>query len=253
MNYDIQKASLLKRISAWVLDAILLSVLATGCIWVVSNIANYDEHGDRLQAYYTQYETEYNTSFDYTSEEYAALTAEEQAAYDKAYQAMISDEAVMDTFYMVMQLTVMMVCIGFFMAKLILEFLIPLWLRNGQTVGKKIFGLAVMRTDGVRIGGVSLFIRSILGKYAIETMIPVFVVMMWMLGIAGLGGTVVVLILMAVQLGMLIATHTNALIHDKLADTVVVDMASQMIFESQQDRLDYQKRIAAEKADQRPY
>jgi len=32
----------------------------------------------------------------------------------------------------------------------------PLLFKNGQTLGKKIFGVALMRNDGVRIGHVTL-------------------------------------------------------------------------------------------------
>lgn len=253
MVYDLQKASLLKRISAWVLDAILLSVLAVGFAWVVSDIVQFDEHSAQLEAYYNQYATEYGTSFDYTHGEYLALSEVERAAYDAAYEAMIADEDVIYTYNLVLQLTLLLISLGVFLAVLVLEFIIPLWLRNGQTVGKKIFGLAVMRTNGVKIGGVSMFIRAILGKYAVETMIPVFIVTMWLLSIIGFEGTIVLVILLLAQVILLITTNTNSLIHDKLSDSVVVDMSSQMIFASEAARLEYQQRIAAENANRQSY
>lgn len=253
MDYDIQKASMLKRISAWILDLILLCVLATGCIWLVACVVDYDGHSTALEGYYSQYETQYNTSFSYTEEEVSALPEEEQAAYQAACEALMKDSAAIQEYNIVIQLTLLMVCIGIFLATLILEFFIPMFLRNGQTVGKKVFGLAVMRTNGVRIGNTSLFIRAILGKYAIETMMPVFLVIMIFLGLIGIGGTIVLFALLFIQLGLLIATSTNSTIHDKLADTVAVDMASQMIFETGEDRLAYEKRIAAEKAQRQSY
>lgn len=253
MVYDLQKAGLMKRISAWVLDLILLSVLAVGFAWIISDIVGFDEHSVKLENYYNQYETEYGTSFEYSQEEYMALSEEERAAYDAAYEAMIADEDVVYTYNLVLQLTLLLISLGIFLAVLVLEFLIPLWLRNGQTVGKKIFGLAVMRTNGVRIGAVSLFIRAILGKYTIETMIPVFIITMWLLSILGFEGTIVLGVILLVQLVLLITTPTNSLIHDKLSDSVVVDMSSQMIFASEAERLEYQQRLAAEDASRRPY
>lgn len=272
MIYDIQKASILKRVSAWLLDAILLSVLAVGCIWAISAVIGYDAQSEKLEAYYAQYEAEYQVDFDFIAYGYDALTDEQKLAYDammpeqqaafneeytktceEAYNALFAVEDVVYTYNLVLQMTIMMICLGIFVAMLILDFLLPLWLRNGQTVGKKIFGLAVMRADGVRIQGVSLFIRAILGKYAVETMIPVFVITMWLVGIGGLGSAVVLLVLLVVQLAMVIFTSNHSAIHDKLADTVVVDMASQMIFETQAERLEYQQRIAAERAERQPY
>lgn len=272
MNCDLQKAGLLKRVSAWFLDAILLCVLAVGCIWAISGIIGYDTQSNKLEAFYTQYETAYGVSFDYFSFGYDALTDEEKAAYDamteeeqaafdeaymktceEAYQDMIANQDMVYTYNLVLQMTILMISIGVFLAMFILEFLVPLFLGNGQTVGKKIFSLAVMRTGSVRIRGVSLFIRTVLGKYAIETMIPVFIITMWLLNVIGIGGTIVLIVLLLAQVILLITTSTNSLIHDKLADTVVVEMSSQMIFESQQARLDYQKELAAEKADRQTY
>lgn len=246
--YDIQKASLLKRVSAWILDIILLAVFSVGFAWLISDLVGYDSHSTELENYYTQYESQYNTSFDYTEEEYQALSEQEKQNYTAAYEALLADEAVMQLYNLVIQLTILISGIGILLATLLLEFAIPLWMGNGQTVGKKVFALAVIRTHGVKVNGVCMFIRSILGKYAVETMIPVFIVTMWLLGLAGIGGTVVLGALLIAQIVMLIATANNSLIHDRLADTVVVDMASQMIFASEEERLAYQQREAAEKA-----
>lgn len=251
--FDIQKAGLLKRVSAWILDLILLVILSAGFAWIISDVVGYDAKSTQLEAYYTQYETEYNTSFTYTPEEYEAMTEEQKANYDAAYKALLEDQNVIDLYNMVIRLTIVILSIGILLSTLVLEFAIPLWLRNGQTVGKKIFGLAVMRTNSVRVNGVCMFIRSILGKYTIETMIPVLIVTMWMLNLAGMGMTVVLVGLLLAQLVVVIVTSNNALIHDLLADTVVVDLASQMIFQSEEDRLAYQQREAAEKAERQFY
>ena len=253
MIYDLQKASFLKRTAAWLLDAILFCILAVGCIWVISGIVHFDDQIHELEEYYVKYETEYNTSFDYTQEELAALTEEAKAAYDAANKALNEDQGAVNALYAAMQSIIMMTSIAIFLGKLVLEFFIPLWLRNGQTIGKKAFGVAVMRTDGVRINGVCLFIRAILGKYAVETMLPIAIFMMMMLGIMGGFGLTIMLILLLTQLGILIFTSTNSTIHDKLADTVVVDMASQMIFDSPEARLEYQKRISTDEANKKPY
>ena len=55
---------------------------------------------------------------------------------------------------------------------------VPLKLGNGQTIGKKVFGIGVMRVDGVQLTTIQLFIRTILGKFTLETMIPVYIVLM---------------------------------------------------------------------------
>ena len=50
------------------------------------------------------------------------------------------------------------------------------------------------------------------------------------------------------NLGVIIYTPTNSTIHDLLCDTVVVDIASQEIFETEEELLEHKKRLAAEKA-----
>lgn len=57
--FDLQKASMLKRASAWLLDVILLSVLATGFALLLSAAFGYDNYNDNLQRYYTEYEQLY--------------------------------------------------------------------------------------------------------------------------------------------------------------------------------------------------
>jgi uncharacterized RDD family membrane protein YckC len=142
---------------------------------------------------------------------------------------------------------------------MVVEFILPMVFRNGQTPGKKIFGLAVMRTNGVRIRGISLFIRTFLGKYVIETMIPVLIAMLTIfnaigiMGGPGILGFVMVLLLLIGQIVMVAVTKTNSMIHDMVSDCVVVDMASQMIFETEEAMIEYKKAKAAEEAARDPY
>ena len=58
MIYDLQKASPLKRASAWLLDIILLVILACGIGMVLSAALNYDQHSQTLAACYEKYEKE---------------------------------------------------------------------------------------------------------------------------------------------------------------------------------------------------
>ena len=60
-------------------------------------------------------------------------------------------------------------------------------------------------------------------------------------------------LLLLVEIILLIATRRNAAIHDLLAGTVVADYTSQMIFDSSEALLAYQKRIHAEQAARQDY
>ena len=136
---------------------------------------------------------------------------------------------------------------------LVLEFIIPLQLGDGQTIGKRIFSIAVIRTDFIRVPPVQLFIRSILGKYTIETMLPILILILLFFGQIGIFGTAILVILAVGQIAAIAVTDTNSALHDLLAGTVTVDISSQRIFKDSQALLDYQKKMYAEKADKQNY
>lgn len=253
MIHDLQKANLLKRISAWLLDLIILVILIAGAASLIAVVSDFDSCITQLEDSYAKYEGEYGITFEMNLEDYESMTEEDKANYDAAYEALIQDHDAMYAYNMVVNLTLLISSLSILVGMLVTEFVIPLILKNGQTIGKKIFGIAVMRTNSVQIGAVSLFTRALLGKYTLETMIPVLVVLMLMFNVTGLMGTLLVLAIGITQVVMLCVTKTNSLIHDKLADTVVVDLASQMIFATEEDLLDYKKRMSADNAAQASY
>ena len=253
MTCDIQKAGLWKRIAAGVLDGILLSILAVGVAFLLGAFLGYDGYNTTLNESYAYYEEQYGISFQITGEEYQALPPQDQAVYDEAYDALIQDEEAMKAYNMVLNLSLLITTVGILGACLVLEFGLPLIFGNGQTVGKKVFGLGVVRVDGVRTTPVQLFVRTVLGKFTIETMIPVYVVLMIFFNVTGLGGTLLLGALLVAQILIMALTANNSLIHDLLAGTVVVDVASQMIFRDTQDLIDYKKRLAREESTRQTY
>ena len=138
-------------------------------------------------------------------------------------------------------------------AFLILEFIVPLLFKNGQTLGKKIFGIAVIRVDGVRIPTFQLFVRAVLGKYTIETMVPLFIIMLFLMGTLGIMGPIVILLLIVLQIVVMVVSKTNSPIHDLLAVTAVVDINTQMIFDSTAEMIEYKKKRAEQEALAKPY
>lgn len=246
MIYDLQKASMWKRISAFLFDAIILCVVAVLFAWLLSVALGYDGYSETLAEAYERYGEEYGVDLRMGYSEYEALSPEETERLNDAMAAMGADENVNYAYNMLIQLTLVITSLGIFLAFMVMEFTIPMVLGNGQTLGKKIFGLGLMHTDGVQVNGRTLFIRAILGKYAIETMAPILIMFMIFFGMIGLTGTLVLLGLTITQAVMIIATHTNALIHDALATTVAVDLASQMIFKDRAAMIAYKEKAHRE-------
>ena len=253
MIFDLQKAAMLKRVSAALLDAIVLVIAVVGLAFGCSVIFNFDSYNDALNNAYAMYEQEYGIEFELTAEEFENMTAEDMAQYEAAYEALIADYDAMYAYNMVINLTLTIATLSILGAYLVLEFLVPKFFGNGQTIGKKIFALAVMRVDGVKVSSPLMFIRTVLGKFTIETMIPVIIFVMISFNSIGVIGILILAAILILEIVLLIVTHTNSMIHDVLAKTVVVDMVSQMIFDSEEDMLAYKKKVHEEHVARQAY
>ena len=253
MDCELQKASMWKRISAFLFDVIMLGIVAVLLGWGLSALLNYDSYSRIVTDSYTRYSEEYGVDLRLTQSEYEALSEEEARKVDAGFAALNADGAALRANQMMLQLSVMIISLGFFFAYLIMEFFIPLKLGTGQTLGKKIFGIGLMKTDGVKVTAVTLFIRAILGKYTFETMIPALIILMIYWGTIGVVGPAVIFLILIVEAVVMISTRTNSLIHDLLAGTVVIDAASQRIFDSPEARAAYKAKIAAELAERQEY
>lgn len=253
MIFDLQKASLSKRISAFLFDFIILCVIAVGIATLLSIFVGYDAQLDRLESKYNKYEEIYGIDTDISTDDYNALPEFEKQKYADASKAMSEDEEMNTLYGILLNLTLITVSFAILIAYIITEVIVPLFFKNGQTLGKKIFGIALMRSDGVAISAFQVFVRAIIGKYTIETMIPVFLLMLVFFGVIGSGGFLIMALLLLLQLIVMIATKSNSMIHDLFAVTVAVDMSSQMIFRSSEEMLEYKKALAEKKAREQAY
>lgn len=245
MIFDIQKAGILKRASAFLLDFILLVILTTGFSLLLSVTLHFNDRLDDYKQLKNKLEESYkvDTNADITEEQYNAWPEEQKKCYADMINAL----------RLVLNMTLIIATFGILLSYIVLEFIVPLILKDGQTVGKKIFGIAVIRTNGVRLSSLQLFVRTILGKFTIETMIPVLLIMMSMSGMIGFFGPILITVLLIAQIIIMAATKTNSLIHDLLANTVTVDKASQLIFDTEDEMIEYKKKIAAMQAAKQEY
>ena len=253
MIYDLQKANMWKRISAYLFDTIMLFIMIVGFAFVLSLIVNFDTYSEQYTARQTVIEEQFGTSLDMSSDDYDKLSESEKKAFDDAVVAISSDEEAMYAFTMLFNLTLIITVFSVLLAYLILEFIIPMCLGNGQTMGKKVFGIGVMRIDGVKVSGPILFIRTILGKCTLETLVPVLLLIMIIFGLVGFMGPIIILLILVTNIVMLCATESRLAIHDMLANTVSVDVASQLIFDTPEQLLEYKQKIHAESVEKAEY
>ena len=250
---DLQKATLGKRIGAWLLDLFLLAFLAAGASFLISTFLNYETYTETMETAYAHYEQEYGVTFQMSAAEYSEMSDAQKQEYEIAYNALLADEEAMYAYDMMINIALVVTTSGLLLAVLILEFLVPLLRGDGQTIGKKAFNLGVVRTDSVRISGVQLFIRSILGKYTIELMLPILIILAILWGVLDITGTLILFAIGLVQIVLYCVTKNNSQIHDLLAGTVVIDIYSQRIVANKEDMLAYVKQQEEERAQKRNY
>ena len=266
MIYDLQKASIMKRISAFLLDFVLMSIIITGSILLLYQITGYENFADKLNERNAEIEAKYNIAqitqeYKITVDSFQLLTEEERNALPEDVRDRLSNcilERTTDNEYLnylmiLLNLMLLIISLSFFIAFLVLEFFVPLLPKNGQTVGKKVFSLGVVRIDSVRINTFSLFVRAIIGKYTIGTMVPILMIFMILFETALIIPVAILLLILLLQIIMIVTTKTNSLIHDSISSTVVIDMQSQMIFNSVEDLNAYKLRIHKEDANRSSY
>lgn len=253
MQADIQKASLWKRFAAWLLDLILLAVIAVGVMWLASALLGCDTYTQQVESAYDHYEEAYGISFEVSQEEYEAYTEQQRQNWNDAYDALINDDDAMHAYNMMVNLILLTTTIGILVSMLLCNFVVPLILKNGQTVGKKAFSLGVIRQDGVKITPLQLFVRTILGQFTLETMIPVYIIIMMLWGSIGMMGPAVLVLLIVTQMICMVVTRNNTPLHDLLAVTVVVDISLQKVFNSKDELIEYTQKLHAERAARQLY
>lgn len=241
MSVGLQKANFWKRFSAFLFDFIFVVTIAVGLAAVLSLVFGYTNHSAKLNEYYLEYEQQFKIDLDITEEAFNALSAAQQEAYRTASQLFSQDQRVLNVYYTMFYLSLAIAAISILISVLIVYFFVPLFFKNGQTLGKKIFGLAVMRTNCVKISNFVLFARTVFGLYTIEIMVPVLLITMIYFNVLGIVGTITIGLLLILEIVVMCITQTNSSIHDLLADTVVVDMASQRIFDTEEDLIAYKQ------------
>ena len=251
---DLQKASLWKRISAALFDFILLCIVAVGVVAAVSTALNYDGYVKQVDEAYEYYGKQYGVDLLMSEEEYNRLSDAEKENFMAANKAINADKEAVRAYRMSQNLPLLAITFGVLFGILIMQVLVPLMFGNGQSLGKKIFGIALMRIDGVRLTALQLFVRSVLGKFAVELMIPIFIfINLYWFGSISIVGIAVMLLLLISQIICLAVTRTGSLLHDVMAGTVAVDLASQMIFETKEEQLEYIKKLHAQAAAEAAY
>ena len=256
MIYDLQKASFWKRASAFLFDLVIMMVVVVGIASLMSIAMKYELHYSNIEnekeLEVQKIEAEYGCELD-LSVGYSEMTDQQKEMYDKLDKAVSENDTIQKAAFLLLNYSLVICLVSTFVAYAILEFAVPMIFKNGQTLGKKLFSIGVIRTNTVKASPFVLFVRMLFGKFTIETVLPLFVLIMMFFGIIGVVGPVVILGLAVLEIIAVLATRTRSAVHDLISDTCVVDMSTQMIFESEQALVEYKKKIHEEQVANSPY
>ena len=228
MKIDIQLAPVSKRMFAFLLDLILASILVTGFYLVLSSALDIDSYGEKYNERKAAYETVYGVDFE--NDDYQSMDETAKANYKAAVDAMNADEEANKAIKTSYALTFGILGGGIVLAMLLLEFVVPLLLKDGRTLGKRLFGLGVMRRSSLRISAPVLFVRGVIGKGLFELVLPVMLIVTAGAGVTGIFGLILLGIMVIAEIVVVAKSGTNAFLHDLLSDSVVIDWDSQQIF-----------------------
>ena len=230
-------------------DAILVITVAVGVAYLLSTVLKYDDTIARRDQLRKEYEVKHGVVFDMSAEDYEKLTEDEKQKINDAYAEFASDDEVNRLDVQIVNTTLIVTVFSILIPMIIFEFVIPLCFGHGRTLGKKIFGTGIMRVDGVKISTFQLFVRSILGKFTLETMIPVFLILLFLFDIMPLGCLVGLMVLGMLQVALILFTQLKTPIHDLIAGNTVVYYDSQIIFDSPEALIEYKEKVHAEAAE----
>lgn len=256
MYYDIQKAPVTKRIGAFLLDFMLMAMLIVFATSLITSAMNVNKHienikviTDEIEENKEYYEEKYQLKLDITEEEFNAMTDEKKIACNEAFAKMYEETGLTMLRNKVISLHILAVTCGALIAIVLAEILVPALMKHGRTLGKRAFGLALMRKDCVKIHPVQMVARALLGKFTLCLMIPIYAILFF--GLNSMIGKVILVVVLGAQLIAMGASKRNAAIHDLLVGTVVVDYDSQMIYDNEEALLAAIEKDKAERASAR--
>lgn len=249
MGLDLQRASISKRLAAFMVDFFIFILLFALIASLFSWIFQYSASIKNFSEFYKKYEEKYNIDTNISPEEYEKLPEETKQRYEAATKELEENmDEVIELYLEVATKTFLVIAVSMFFSFIITDLAVPLFLKNGQTVGKKLFAIGVMRVDNVRVSHFQMFVRAIVGKFLIESLIPVMLIILEFFGVLGGIGYIIVALYVAVQVIMFFVTKNKYALHDALAVTVAVDMQTQMIFNSAEELVAYKAKLHEEEA-----
>lgn len=229
MSVQLYKPTLAKitnRLAAFLIDAIILVILMTGLLYLISVIYDFDSHyqimiQEQIKEGYLIYNEEIK--------DYVTISPD-ASNYETVVENVSNNSLLMENLFFVNSFSVNAPLAALAISLFITEFIVPLFIGNGQTIGMKCFNIALLSNNYIKIKPMQLFARCVLGKIAVLGIIPLLAILYIFLNYSGgLLGSLIVIIIFGAQLICLLKTKNKTGIQDLIANVFPVD-SSETIF-----------------------
>jgi uncharacterized RDD family membrane protein YckC len=253
-TYDVVVAKTFPRIGAYLLDGIIIFLLFVAFYnYIMYPIAKQLWSVDVLEQQYVSHMKDFgiivelpdtttedpNDTYDYNlygisnSDQYAELFPDATMTYDEFLVDLnnkaalfYADEEASGVETLLSVYNLVQIAISFLISQLLVFYILPLILKNGQTPGKKMMHLGLATPEGLIIRNWQLFARFLIGIYAVETILSIATYMMF-------GLPLLPLLISAI---MVLLTRRHVALHDLIAGTVVVDLRQTLLTNTLEER-----------------
>lgn len=211
-----------RRFGAFIVDLCLVIVVTVLIALPLRGISGYATTSDSMNAIFDRIASKHGVDINMTNQQYNALPDEEKLAVDAALLEISEDEEAAELYTKTVRLLMIVVFSSLLVSVVLLELVLPLVFKNGQTIGKKLMRLKVERRDETPLNFVTMLLRSITGKFFIDYALPVFFFLSFVYANAGRTPLTGLLMLELGQIVCIVATKERRAIHDVIAGTRVV-------------------------------
>ena len=221
------------RLAAFLIDAVVFVILFTGVLYLTSVIFDFDTHHEALLEEYKK--IGYYIFNEKTEKwEYLATTAPN---YKEVTDLLMNNTIIAEELFFVNSFSVKAPLAATAIVLVIVEFIVPLFLKNGATLGMKCFHIGLLSKNDLAINPLQLFARCFIGKIAILGIIPVLGILYIFLSTGGgLLGTLMVLLVYGIQIGLLIASSNKTGIQDIISSVYPVDANETIFYKTEKEK-----------------
>ena len=227
--YEPIKASKGKRLAAFLLDFILFISLFTGVMFIMSWITGYQQNSSLLQDAYIKY----GIYLPNPNGNGYYMCSDSDSSCITAWENFSKDSQALYYYSHALELTLLIITVSAFISLLIFEFIIPLLLKNGRTIGMYVMKIGLIDQEGIKANHIQLFIRFLFGKFIILTALPLYGIMFLIFNAFGGGiGLILAVVIILLNFALLIWTKKSQGIADYLGRVYAINIEETMIFSS---------------------